>query len=103
MEKPFSLEIKHDDNKQEVILSGELIINHADIIKEELMKTIDFSKHLNVKVDNPTGIDITFIQFILSIKLAYENKGLPFNLEGTFSDDMSALVVNAGFRDLFKL
>ncbi|MGQ1785598.1 MULTISPECIES: hypothetical protein [unclassified Saccharicrinis] len=103
MDKPFSVEMKDDSDIQEMIISGDLIINHADTIKEELLKTLDFSKKLHIKVDNPTRIDITFIQLVLAIKMAYKNKRLDFNLEGTFNDEACTLVANAGFNDLFKL
>ncbi|WP_066630254.1 hypothetical protein [Labilibacter marinus] len=103
MDNPFSIDINRTSDSQSLIISGELIINHIDLIKEQLIEVIDLSKHININVTNPSGIDITFIQVIVAIEATYINNGLNFNMEGTLNEDMFALVANAGFNDLFKL
>jgi len=103
MDKPFSIDIKLDGNVQEMIVSGELIINHSDLIKEEMIGLLDYSKNLNIRVTNPSSIDITFIQILLAIKKAYKSNGLNLSIQGTFNEEVFNLVTNAGFKNLFKL
>ncbi len=103
MSKSFSIDIKQHDNEQEIIFSGELIINHINAIKEELMGLIDFAKPINMRLINPTGIDITFIQIVLAIKKAYQDKGINCKLQGTINEETFNLLANSGFKDLFKL
>ncbi len=103
MDEPFSIAIKHDENSQKLIVSGELIINHANIIKKEMIELLDYSKNLNIKVTNPSSIDITFIQIVIAIKRTFVKNKLNFDVEGTFSEEVFNLVTNAGFKDLFKL
>lgn len=103
MSKSFSIDLKQSDEGQEIVFSGELIINHVNAIKEELVGSIDFEKPINIVVNNPVNIDITFIQLVLAIKKAYSNKDINCNLQASLSDDIFNLLANSGFKNLFKL
>lgn len=103
MDNSFSIDVNHQGDSQNILISGELIINYTDDIKNQLIKSIDFSKKLNIKITNPSSIDVTFIQIILAIKTSYRNSGLSFDINGTLNEEVFALVANAGFKNLFKL
>ncbi len=103
MDKAYSIDVKKDKNSQIVLVSGELIINYIDEIKQQLLDLIDYSKNVNFKVTNPSSMDVTFIQIIFALKTAYNNKGLEFNFEGVLNEEVFALISNAGFDDLFKI
>lgn len=102
MNKSFSIDIKQHDHGQEIIFSGELVINHVNGIKEELMCSIDFERAINMRVINPASIDITFIQLVLAIKKAYEDNGINCEVQGKLNEDTFNLLANSGFKNLFK-
>ena len=97
MDNPFSIDINRINDSQSLIISGELIINHIDLIKNQLVELIDLSKDINIKVTNPSSIDITFIQVIIAIENAYKNKGLSFDIEGTFNEGLLWLSKSRSF------
>lgn len=103
MDIPFSIDVKQDENKVSMIISGDLIINHITKIKEDITNSIDYSKNLSIHVTNPSSIDITFIQLLFPIRKKYENNDLSFSFEGILNEELHGLVSNAGFHDLFKL
>ena len=103
MDNPFSIDVKNDSDAQLLIVTGELIINHIDNLKDQLIKAIDLSKNLNIKVTNPSSMDITFVQVLLALQASYKNNGLNIDIEGTLNEEVFALIANAGFNNLFKL
>ncbi|TLX77138.1 STAS domain-containing protein [Labilibacter sediminis] len=103
MDVPFSIEVKQAENTVDMIITGDLIINHITKIKEQIENSIDYSKNLGIRVTNPSSIDITFIQILFSLKNKYENKEVDFKFEGILNEELHGLVSNAGFQDLFKL
>ncbi|SMO58006.1 hypothetical protein SAMN06265379_10375 [Saccharicrinis carchari] len=103
MSKPFSIDIKQDNDLQKITFSGQLIINHIDAIKEEFIESINLTKPLSISVNYPDGIDITFIQLIVAIKKAYNKNGIHINVEGKLHDEALSLIANAGFNNLLKL
>jgi ABC-type transporter Mla MlaB component len=103
MESSFSIDVKKEKEQTQLLFAGDLNINHMSKIKSRIAETVDFSDNLNIHVTNPSGIDITFIQLIYSLKKTCEAQGKSFKINGNFSEEMYGLVSNAGFDKLFKL
>jgi len=103
MDIPFSIDVKQDENKVSMIITGDLIINHISKIKEDINNSIDYSKDLFIRTINPSSLDITFIQILFSIRAKYKNNDLSFSFEGILNEELHGLVSNAGFQDLFKI
>lgn len=103
METAFSVDVKKDKEQTKILFAGELIINNIEKIKTSVAESVDFSNNLSVNITNPSGIDITFIQLICSLKNTCKSKNIEFAIEGNFSEEAYTLLSNAGFNDLFKL
>lgn len=101
MDTPFKIHTKSTDTDVEIEISGDLIINHIEKIKVELDSVIDFSKDLVLKLDNPSSLDITFIQLVLSLKRSFQKNEKKLTFMGSFNDEISGLLTNAGLQDLF--
>jgi anti-anti-sigma regulatory factor len=102
MDSPFLLDMTQDNDTVKLTFSGDLIINYIDAIKEEVEKSINYSKNLHIQLSNPTSVDITFVQIIFSLKKTFKNKGKSIQIKAELSDEISLLISNAGFKDLFN-
>ena len=103
MESSFSIDAKKDKKQTALIISGELIINYIEKIKDSILKEVDFSNNLHIHVSNPSGMDITFIQLISSLQKTCQSKQVEFTLDCTLNEEIYTLASNAGFNNLFKL
>jgi len=103
MDNAFSVDVKHDEGQSKMIISGELIINHVNKIRESILEAVNFSNNLDIHITNPSSLDITFIQLMSALKKSIENKGNSCIIEGIFGEDIDGLITNSGFNDLFKL
>ncbi len=103
MDNPFSISTQHSDTGIELKVSGDLIINHIEKIKSSLDETINLDQNINLILDNPSSIDITFIQLIISLMKTSQENDNEFTFSGNFSDEINGLIANAGFKDLFNI
>jgi ABC-type transporter Mla MlaB component len=102
MDSPFMLDMTQDNDTVRLTFSGDLIINYINAINEEVAKFIDYSKNLHIQLSNPTSVDFTFVQIISSLKKTFKSKGKSIQIEAQFSDEISLLISNAGFKDFFN-
>ncbi len=103
MDAPFLINTEQSDSNIDIKISGDLIINHIEKIKSSLDEVIDGDKNINLVLDNPSSIDITFIQLIISLIKTSKSSDTDFNFSGIFSDEINGLIANAGFKDLFNI
>jgi len=81
-----------------LILSGELSINHIDLIKDEIENLIDVDKPYNFTVKNAEIIDMSLIQLLLSLK----NLNPKNSIHLVLNDEMMGLIDVSGFKELLK-
>jgi hypothetical protein len=99
MEKgPYEIKFKDESKKLTIKFSGNLVINHIEEICNIVFEKTDVKKSLHLNIANPDTIDLTFIQFVLSLQKTYLNKDVDFSVTAKLRDDLKLLLGNAGFQ-----
>ncbi|WP_075603320.1 STAS domain-containing protein [Saccharicrinis aurantiacus] len=100
MDAPFKIDVNKSDTETNIAVSGDLIINHIEKIKEVFDSSIDFSKNLIIDLNGINSIDITFIQLIISLKKSFQSSDNQIVFKNNFNDEVKILLQNAGFNNL---
>jgi len=89
----------YEELPEKVLLhfSGQLIINYIENITEAVTNKVTASKDLDVKIDNPDSIDVTFIQLLLSIIKTFEANDKKVSVTSELKDELKTLIGNSGF------
>jgi hypothetical protein len=83
-------------------INGELTIRNIDKIVNEFMDEFSSGKKVIVKSESIDSIDITGIQFLLSlIKLSFEDKS-KVQLNINVGNESRILIEKNGFKDIFN-
>lgn len=98
----YSVQLKNEKEKQVLTFSGQLTINYIQKIKDAVTKQINFSKDLEIKVENPDNLDITFLQLLQSLKITFEQNQRNFSATATLPNELLSLISNAGFSTLLS-
>lgn len=96
-----NVSIKLHDDKSIIIFKGALNINHISAIKGELEELISFDNDIEVRLESPDSIDVTFVQLLVALKNSCRAKDSKFKITSQLSDDVLGLMKNAGLEDLF--
>lgn len=96
----FQVQVKDTRDGIKLNFSGQLTIAHIQQIKDDVGKKVDFNKDIEVEVDNPENLDITFLQLLQSLKITTEANKRQFSVSATLPNELKSLVSNAGFADL---
>lgn len=96
-----NVSIKLHDDKSIIIFKGALNINHISAIKAELEELISFENDIEVRLESPDSIDVTFVQLLVALRNSCKAKGSKFTIFSQLSDDVRGLMRNAGLEDLF--
>jgi len=96
----YSVQIKEEGDNQLLIFSGQLTINYIQNIKDAIGAEIDFSRDIEVKLDNPGNLDITFLQLLESIRSTLKLKQRKFSASASLSEELLSLISNSGFSEL---
>ena len=95
----IQLSKNENNNIDELTLSGELSINHIDLIKNEIESLIDTSKPYEFIVKNADIIDLSLIQLLLSLKKLNPKS----NIQLSLNDEMLGLINISGFNNLLNM
>jgi len=99
----FKVKYSNKKDLNEVVFSGQLIINNIDKIKEDLKKHLKFNKSLNIITKDVENMDLTFVQLIISLIRSGEKGGIEVNTSINVPDDTRLLLMNAGFSGLITV
>ncbi|MCU4155169.1 STAS domain-containing protein [Carboxylicivirga sp. A043] len=90
----------HDELPEQTILrfSGQLIINHIEKIAEAVKSRLKTDKDLQIEIDNPESVDVTFIQLVLSLKATLKANGKTTTIISELKPELQTLVKNSGFQ-----
>ncbi|TRX71620.1 hypothetical protein [Carboxylicivirga sp. M1479] len=94
----------YDELPEKSILrfSGQLIINHIEKITEAVNKLINVNKNLQIEVDNPESVDVTYIQLLLAIKATLSANGKSTEINAELKEEIQTLIKNSGFQYVLK-
>jgi len=99
---PYDIKIVDEQKKVSFRFSGQLIINYIEKIVEDVKGKVNLQKDLEVVVDNPDAIDVTFIQLILALKSTYSKQDKNVTFSFTLSEELKTLIVNSGFYNVLN-
>ncbi len=91
-EKPSLIELK-----------GELSIQHIHEIKKELETAIKDMDNIKFLVYDASIIDLTVLQYLLSLKKSEKALNKSFKISFELNDDLQELLIHAGFKNIEKL
>jgi len=88
------------DKKVYITQTGDLSIQHASGLKDTLIKALDSSDHVLLKLSECTGVDLSCIQLICSAHRTALKMNKVIELGDTLPDIIAQAVEDAGyFRD----
>jgi len=99
---PYDIRVVDEGKKVSFRFSGQLIINYIEKIVEEVRENVNLNKDLEVVVDNPEVIDVTFIQLILALKSTYNKQEQKMTISSSLSEELKILIVNSGFYNVLN-
>lgn len=102
MTSNYKVSLKKENDKLEIIFSGQLIIYNIDKIIAETKDEILKAKSISINVKDVENLDLTFIQFLYSVKLSAKRNNIDFNIDIKLPEELSLLVKNAGFINIFE-
>lgn len=97
-----NINIRLLDDKSIVTFRGALNINHIVSLKQEIEELVSFESDLEVYLESPESIDITFIQMVVAMQNSCKAKGTKFKIQSKLSDDILGLLRNAGLEELLN-
>lgn len=96
MSSVYSLEITQADGKKMLKFGGDLVINHIDKMAAEVRDAVAQPADVEITVDNPDNLDMTFIQLVTAVRHQAQAAGKKFEIHATLKDDLKELVEKAG-------
>lgn len=74
--------------------SGDLSVKSAHNLQQELLKMLENDRTLEVRIDNPENVDLSFLQLLFAFE---KEAGDRLKLHFKVSDEISELLAKAGF------
>ncbi|MCP4109463.1 MAG: STAS domain-containing protein [Desulfobacteraceae bacterium] len=89
--------VNSSGNEGILMMGGNLTIDRANEIRADLLKSINSVKHLDIKLDKVTDIDLSCLQLLCSAHRTAEklNKNLTLNINGC--EIVRQIVKEAGY------
>lgn len=81
-------------------LKGELSIQHINEIKKELETAMKDMDTVELLVYDASIIDLTVLQYLLSLKKSEKTLNKSFKLSFELDDDLEELLKHAGFKNI---
>lgn len=95
---PYSIDLKQEGEKLILRFSGQLIINHISKIADHLKSILGFEYDIDINIDKPENIDVTFIQLLYSIKSDFISNNKKVTITGDLKIELETLISNSGFQ-----
>jgi hypothetical protein len=87
-------------NTPHEIKVSDLTVYTVEEIKREIDKYLENDESFKLVFENISGIDLTYIQLILSLQSLEEGKKLRYEFRGDIPDEIINLLVRTGFSDI---
>lgn len=102
MASNYKVNIKKDNETTSITFSGQLTISNIEKIVSETKEEILSAEVIHIIIKDVENLDLTFVQYVCSIKQTAKKAKRTFNMESELPDELSLLVKNAGFKDIFE-
>jgi len=94
---PYTVIYSELPEKSKLSFSGQLIINHIEKITDIVNEKLSADRDLQMEIDNPESVDVTFIQLLLAITASVKANGKNVTISAELKDELKALIKNSGF------
>nr|NQU89901.1 STAS domain-containing protein [Bacteroidota bacterium] len=96
----YDLKFEESNSNEEITISltGELTIDHAHEIEEQIMKYYSRAKSMEFNITNVRGFDLSFYQLLISFKKTCmkDNKKIIFHI--SLPEEIQKLLENSGVK-----
>ncbi|MBT1705059.1 hypothetical protein [Chryseosolibacter indicus] len=99
--KPIVTIEKENNNITKVMLSGDLTVKYHKDIAEAFQK-LSAESTTSIVVDNPSAIDLCFLQVLWSYKKYHKMRGQNISISFTLGDAEYSLLLRTGFQTLLE-
>ncbi len=96
MSSIYSLAVTQEGDRRQLKFAGDLVINHIDKMTAEVKDALPSPVDTTVVIDNPSNVDMTFIQLLIAIRRATTEAGKTFEVKTTINDDLKDLLAKSG-------
>ncbi|QKG80085.1 hypothetical protein [Tenuifilum thalassicum] len=90
--------LSYNEESSEVFISGDLSLNNANSIKNDLVKLYKKGKPVSIIISDIIVIDLGFIQLIRSFLFSMLEDGVKSSVKFNLSDEMSTLFKRSGLK-----
>lgn len=102
MTENFNIDYKKNNGELAIVFSGQLTISSIKKMTQSLKTHIDNPEKVSITTKDVENLDLTFIQLIQSIKNSGKKNGYQVSVSIKLPEDLSSLMVNAGFGSLIQ-
>lgn len=102
MTENFNIDYKKNNGELAIVFSGQLTISSIKKMTDSVKANIDNPEKVIISTKDVENLDLTFIQLIHSIKNSGKKNGYPVSISIKLPEDLSSLLVNAGFGSLLQ-
>jgi len=100
--KSFNVQINEKKNLTEIRLSGNLTVNHSEVIHKKILSVIEKSKKITIHLDDVENIDLTIVQLLYSAKRTFLKGGKEFSTIANLPPDLSLLLERNGLKNILN-
>jgi len=93
---------KKGEKKATIILEKELTIFSIEKIKDQIVDTFKNNHEIHFKLKDINNMDLTFIQFLFSLKQSAPRNKKVVSIESNISEDTLSLLNNADLLKILK-
>ncbi len=100
---PYSVIYEELPEKSLLSFSGQLIINYIENISDIVTSKVNASKDLEITIDQPDTIDVTFVQLVVALTKTVEKNGKKVTVKPKVKEEIKTLIGNSGFGSVLNL
>jgi len=89
--------IEQSEDKTVVTLEGDLTIVHAARLKKVLQEAIDNARHVEMKIENVTDMDLSCLQLLCSAHRTSKSMDRSISIAGSRPGILKEVIKEAGF------
>ncbi|OFX23556.1 MAG: hypothetical protein A2041_15025 [Bacteroidetes bacterium GWA2_31_9b] len=91
------------DNKVEIILENELTIYSIESMQDQILNTLEKHKSISINIQNVSNIDLSFIQFLYSLKITANEQSKQVELFANLTKEIQVLFSSSGISNFFNI
>ncbi len=94
----FDCKVEESDDKKTLTINGELKIQDAAELQKVLIESLENTEHLDLNLENVTGIDMSCLQLLCSAHRTMSSLDKRFTLSSSYSEIVREAVNDSGYQ-----